>query len=255
MRFLLRLYAAAALLAAGWLLSGCGGATPAVIDAATALEQKAGTRALVQGSMFQEEERLKLCSLVLESYPPQCGGQALPLTGLPADQVVGLSNADALGRPAGFAWSDFSYPVSGRIVAGDSGVELAADTPAPLASATAGPLLVRFSYAPSALGSGLPAAWVFDLTNTSSQPVTLVFPSGQKAEVMLSSASGEVYRWSEGRLFTQAVEERSLAPGARMGFALPEEQLPVAAGAYRAEATLAVSAPELAQLTLEVVVK
>jgi hypothetical protein len=47
------------------------------------------------------------------------------------------------------------------------------------------------------------------VTNTSNKKLELQFPSGQTHDIVVADASGkEVWRWSEGRMFTQALQNR-----------------------------------------------
>lgn len=49
------------------------------------------------------------------------------------------------------------------------------------------------------------------VTNTSGKRVELTFPSGMTHDfVVLDSTGNEVWRWSEGRLFTQAIQNKLL---------------------------------------------
>lgn len=51
----------------------------------------------------------------------------------------------------------------------------------------------------------------FRVTNTASGKVELIFPSGQTHDIVVVDSVGrEVYRWSEGRMFTQAMQNRVL---------------------------------------------
>lgn len=53
----------------------------------------------------------------------------------------------------------------------------------------------------------------FHATNRAGRRVELVFPSGQTHDFAILDSSGrEVWRWSEGRLFTQALQNRVLEP-------------------------------------------
>ena len=57
----------------------------------------------------------------------------------------------------------------------------------------------------------------FHATNRDARRVEVVFPSGQTHDfTILDSAGREVWRWSEGRLFTQALQNRVLAPAETM---------------------------------------
>jgi len=57
-------------------------------------------------------------------------------------------------------------------------------------------------------------AFTFRITNNAKKKLELVFPSGQTHEVVVFDAVGEeVWRWSDGRMFTQALQNRVLAAG------------------------------------------
>jgi intracellular proteinase inhibitor BsuPI len=54
-------------------------------------------------------------------------------------------------------------------------------------------------------------AFSFHITNNATKSLELTFPSGQTYEItVLDSLGREVWRWSEGRLFTQALQNRVL---------------------------------------------
>lgn len=76
----------------------------------------------------------------------------------------------------------------------------------------------------------------FTVTNAGTESVTLDFPSGQVADIAVCSGTGEVWRWSDSRLFTQAIESWTLAPNESL---LHEATWPdPPSGAYTAQATL-----------------
>jgi hypothetical protein len=53
--------------------------------------------------------------------------------------------------------------------------------------------------------------FVMHVTNNAEKRLELTFPSGRTHDlVVLDSAGREVWRWSEGRMFTQAVQNRIL---------------------------------------------
>ncbi len=59
--------------------------------------------------------------------------------------------------------------------------------------------------------------FALDLTNESKKHVELSFPNGQQYDfTVLDSAGREVYRWGEGRLFTQSVQNKLLDGGDTM---------------------------------------
>ena len=91
------------------------------------------------------------------------------------------------------------------------------------------------------LVSGEAAAWVLTVTNEGAAPVVLTFRSGQDGDVVLRDGDEVAYRWSEGRAFTLAIREVTLAPGEARDLSLAEEALDVPAGAYEMEVLVASS--------------
>jgi len=55
------------------------------------------------------------------------------------------------------------------------------------------------------------------VTNAGSTPVELTFRDGRRADVVVYDATtdDECWRWSDGKLFTQAIERVTLAPSDR----------------------------------------
>jgi Intracellular proteinase inhibitor len=82
--------------------------------------------------------------------------------------------------------------------------------------------------------------------NTSAEPLSLFFPSGQRFDIAIRNQAGvEVYRWSASRVFIQVAGTETLAVGERnyaetIALANGAGQ-PLAAGSYRLEAWLATS--------------
>jgi len=79
----------------------------------------------------------------------------------------------------------------------------------------------------------------FDLhvTNSSSKRIELRFASGQTHDVAVFDAQGrEVWRWSRGRLFTQAMQNKILGASDTLTFS--ESWRPERAGTYVAVASL-----------------
>jgi hypothetical protein len=67
------------------------------------------------------------------------------------------------------------------------------------------------------VGSGVDFA--MHVTNLHDHALELRFPSGQTHEfVVIDSAGREVWRWSEGRLFTQSLQTRLLASRETLSF-------------------------------------
>ena len=93
------------------------------------------------------------------------------------------------------------------------------------------------------LGSSLNVAtndgvrFAFTVVNNSGKKIELLFPSGQTHDIaVLDSAGREVWRWSEGRMFTQALQTKLLTHGAQVSYDGQWEDAP--AGRYTAVARL-----------------
>lgn len=54
--------------------------------------------------------------------------------------------------------------------------------------------------------------FTFRVTNVGTNPLDLTFPSGQLAELIVERDGAEVWRLSDGRLFTQALQTRTVEP-------------------------------------------
>ena len=87
--------------------------------------------------------------------------------------------------------------------------------------------------------AGDPVAVSFLLLNTSSTtPVSLTFNTGQTFDLALSQDGQAVWRWSADKFFTQAIQEKNLAPQEFIYEVLlldPEITAPLAAGEYELE--------------------
>lgn len=55
--------------------------------------------------------------------------------------------------------------------------------------------------------------FTFTVTNAGTEQIEMAFPSGKIADIAVSKSGQEVWRWSAGRMFTQAIETVMLAPG------------------------------------------
>ena len=54
----------------------------------------------------------------------------------------------------------------------------------------------------------------FRVVNEGTTAITLTFSSGKRADIVVRNESGEeVWRWSDGRMFTQAITRATLEPG------------------------------------------
>ena len=101
-----------------------------------------------------------------------------------------------------------------------------------------GSLAVRFT---EPLVAGAPVTWTLSVKSEADEPVTLVFPSGQDGDLVLERDGAEVYRWSDGTFFTQAIRCRDLPAGATLTFELRSDSFDVEPGDYTLRATLAAS--------------
>jgi hypothetical protein len=80
--------------------------------------------------------------------------------------------------------------------------------------------------------------FAFSVTNAGSKRLEVRFPSGRTHDVVvLDSLGREVWRWSEGRLFTQAVQNRVVRASDVLSF--EEEWKDAAPGRYTAVVSLA----------------
>lgn len=55
--------------------------------------------------------------------------------------------------------------------------------------------------------------FTLQVTNSSAEPVTLRFSSGQSYDFSVRDGATEVWRWSGDMMFTQALRDETLAPG------------------------------------------
>lgn len=83
--------------------------------------------------------------------------------------------------------------------------------------------------------------FAFRVTNNESRKLELVFPSGQTHELVVTDSVGrEVWRWSDGRMFTQSLQNRILESSATMTWEATwkPEGARLAPGTYVATASL-----------------
>jgi len=60
--------------------------------------------------------------------------------------------------------------------------------------------------------------FVFQVTNSSTEPIDLHFSSGQTYDFAVMDGERTVWRWSADQMFTQALRHEVLAPGATLRF-------------------------------------
>lgn len=91
--------------------------------------------------------------------------------------------------------------------------------------------------------------FILHVTNTGDAPVALNFPTSQRYDFVVESASGEeVWRWSDDMSFLQALSSDTLPPGESWSMdAVWEPEVP--AGEYRAVGIVPARDRELRQET------
>lgn len=242
------------LLAVVFAASGCGAKAEAEkvdFEAPVSVEQALGLEGktlAVEGFLLSEEGETRLCSAVLESYPPQCGGDFLTVEGAEAEDFVGLTGSPtSVGREV--KWSELPRTVVGV----KNGNTLKVETKPVVAEAIADHVRVRFSYGPEPLGQKGKVVWYFDITNLGLEPLTIMFADGQRGEVVLSRDGAEVYRFSAGKAFTEAIEEVTIQGGGQWGFLL-EDELSIPPAEYEVAVRVTTRLPSLPELALRVLV-
>jgi hypothetical protein len=80
--------------------------------------------------------------------------------------------------------------------------------------------------------------FALDVTNPTKKDIELTFPDGQTHDfIVLDSVGREMYRWGEGRMFTQSVQNRTIDGGDTMHIA-ERAELDLPPGSYIAVAKL-----------------
>lgn len=182
-----------------------------VLTVEQALAAEPGQELSVQGLIFFIADTVILASAAMESYPPQPAGPTLTVKGLRPEALVGLSTTDDQSGMVSLTWSD--YPVVVRGVVEDGVLEVTG-TPR-VVEMVEGDLRIRFSPV-EPVRSDETAWWAFDVTNSGSRPVVLTFSNGQRGDVILTQGGVEMYRWSSGKAFTEAIETISIEPGSSL---------------------------------------
>lgn len=73
--------------------------TPITVDQLVA--RSADTPIAVTGLLYAQGGVTKLCAMVLESYPPQCGGASVVLTGIDVAERPGAQTAEGVSWEEG----------------------------------------------------------------------------------------------------------------------------------------------------------
>lgn len=88
----------------------------------------------------------------------------------------------------------------------------------------------------SAFGDSV--SFVLQVTNTTGAPVELEYRSGQRFDFVVERDGAEVWRWSDGQMFTQALGRESLPPGETLTFSATWTPPPGTAGEFTARGIL-----------------
>ena len=103
-----------------------------------------------------------------------------------------------------------------------------------------GGLALSVAFEPDPLVAGQAVTWSLTVRNDGGEAVVLTFPSGKRGDVTLEGEGGEeVYRWSEGRFFTEAVSRAEVAADQEVVYRLEEPSLSLEPGDYDLTAMLA----------------
>ena len=81
--------------------------------------------------------------------------------------------------------------------------------------------------------------FAFKVTNNAAGKLELLFPTGQTHDIVVIDSLGrQVWRWSEGRMFTQAVLNKILASNASLAWSARMRSASMAPGTYTVVASL-----------------
>lgn len=203
------------------------GEMPTVLTVEQALASEQGSRVTVRGALVATDADMVLTSALRESYPPQAGGATIPLAGLDIGSLVGLSSTAGQPDLANVVWSDYWLTIEGTI---EDGV-LRVDRTPRVVQETSDGIRTRFSPVSEPIVAGDTVWWAFEVENVTSEPIDLVFTSGQKGEVVLTQNGVQKYRWSADKVFTEAIETVVLGPGESVSVVLNDVPA-VVAGQY-----------------------
>ena len=87
---------------------------PTTMEISQALDAAEGLEVTVSGFLFADTDgRVRLCSGLLESYPPQCGGNRIELLGFDASSVPDTSIPQRPSEIGTVRWTDSQITVTG----------------------------------------------------------------------------------------------------------------------------------------------
>lgn len=177
----------------------------------------------VQGFLWARpgDDRFRLCEAALESFPPQCGEPAVELTGVDVTTIAGVDFGQNV------FWAD-GIRARGQLADGVLAVDAIELNTHDEATGLSFRVLVPVELSPG--GSDFVAL----VTNSATAPVGLRFTNGRSADVTLSDigTGAQLYQWSAGRGFDEAIREVMIEPGETLRFPLLEDEIDLEPGAY-----------------------
>ena len=102
---------------------------------------------------------------------------------------------------------------------------------------TVGGVGVSFSVAPARAEVGRPVRFTLRLTNVTGKTEQLTFPTGQRYDFWVMDGDEEVWRWSDDRVFIQAITNASIDTQGTL--VLTENWTPDRSGAFEVFGELA----------------
>ena len=150
---------------------------------------------------------------------------------------MGLSTTLGEAGAAPSTWTNYWTVLEGTVTDGTLEVTAVPE----VISAVTPELRLRFAVVGAPMVSGNSEWWAFDLRNEAEEPLDLTFANGQEAEVVLSQEGVEKYRWSDDKLFTEAIKTVTLGPGELYSVAI-NDTLEIPPGRYDLEAFLTAKA-------------
>lgn len=183
----------------------------------------------VQGFLWSRpgDGDFRLCDLVLESFPPQCGGSQISLEDVDITEIAGIDFSQNV------FWAE-QVRARGELDDGTLTVEAIELNSRDAATGLTYRLLVPVEVTSGAV------EFVALLTNSSTRPVELTFGSGQSADVVLTDpeTGGQVYKWSADLGFDMSIREISISPGETMRYPLSDSEFDLSAGIFELESWL-----------------
>jgi hypothetical protein len=92
-----------------------------------------------------------------------------------------------------------------------------------------GGVTVTFTVRPARVEAGETVTFALRIANIAGRAAELTFPSSKQYDFWVMRGREEVWRWSEGRLFTQAIEKRTIDPQGSLTLTEPWKAEPTGA--------------------------